>query len=92
MKCAYEGHNLKLIFREICTNNDSDELEFLNVNDVINKTEKGGFYVKNYIKSTAKNRVFVNRKLHHPRSIYKSVVFGESIRLRKLCESDGDYL
>ena len=50
------------------------------------------FYVKNYIKPTAKNRVFVNGKSHHPRSIYKSIVFSESIRLRRLCERDCDYL
>ena len=92
LKCAFEEHNLKLIFRQICTNNDSDELEFLDVNHVIDKTEKGGFYVKNYVKPTAKNRLFVNGKSFHPRSIYKSIVFGESVRLRRLCERDDDYL
>ena len=66
-------------------------MEFLDVNYVIEKTEKSGFYVKNYIKPTAKNCVFVNRKSHLPRSIYKSIVFGESIRLRRLCKRDGDY-
>ena len=34
----------------------------------------------------------MNGKSHHPRSIYKSIVFGESIRLRRLCKRDGDYL
>ena len=37
---------LKLIFREICTKNDGNELEFLDFNHVIDKTEKDGFYVK----------------------------------------------
>ena len=92
LKCAFEEHNLKLVFRQISTKNDGDELEFLDVNHVIDKTEINGFYVKNYIKPTAKNRVFVNGKSHHPRSIYKSLVFGESIRLRRLCKRDSDYL
>ena len=55
LKCLFEEHNLKLIFREVCTKTDCDELEFLDVNHVIDKTEKGGFCVKNYIKLTAKN-------------------------------------
>ena len=92
LNCAFEEHNLKLVFRQISTKNDGEELEFLDVNHVIDKTEISGFYVKNYIKPTAKNRVFVNGKSHHPRSIYKSIVFGESIRLRRLCERDNDYL
>ena len=60
LKCAFEEHNLKLVFKETSTKNDDDELEFLDVNHVIDKTEIGGFYVKNYIKPTAKIRVFVN--------------------------------
>ena len=92
LKCAFEEHNLKLVFREKSTKNDGDEPEFLGVNHVIDKAEKGGFYVKNYIKPSAKNRVFVIGKSHHPCSIYKSFVFGESIRLRRLCERDSDYL
>ena len=92
LKCAFKNHKLNLIFREISTEGDGNQLEFLDVNHVINKNEKGGFYVKNYIKPTAKNRVFVNGRSHHPRSIYKSIVFSESIRLRRLCERDCDYL
>ena len=92
LKCAFEEHNLKLVFREISTKNDGDQLEFLDVNHGIDKTEKGAFYEKNYIKPTAENRVYVNGKSHHSRSIYKSIVFGESIRLMKLCVHDCDYL
>ena len=71
LKCASEEHNLKLVFREISTQIDGDKLEILDVNHFIDKTEIGGFYVKNYIKPTAKNCVFVNGKSHHPCSIYK---------------------
>ena len=43
-------------------------------------------------KPTAKNSVFVNGKSHHTRSIYKLVVFGESIRIRILCKHNCDNL
>ena len=76
MKCAFAELNLKLVFREISTKNDGDQREFLDVNHVIDKTEKGVFYVKNHIKPRAENLVFVNGMSHHPRSIYKSIVFG----------------
>ena len=92
LKCAFEKQHLKLVFREMSTKNYGDDLELLDVNHVIDKTEIGGFYVKNYIKPTAENRVFVNGKSHHPHSVYKSIVFRESIRLRRLCEHDSDYL
>ena len=92
IKTVFEKHDLKLIFREISSQSKNKELEFLDVNHIINETEKGGFYVKNYIKPTAINRIYINGRSYHPRSIYKSIVFGESIRLRRLCERDCDYL
>ena len=88
LKFTFEKHNVKLVFRKIFTENYGHQLEFLDVNLVSEKTEKGGFYVKNY----TINRAFVNGKSHHPRSIYKSIVFGESVRLRRFCELDCDYL
>ena len=44
------------------------------------------------MKPIAINRVYINGKFYHPRSIYKSIVFCESIRSRRLCERDCDYL
>ena len=48
--------------------------------------------MKNYVKFTAINRIYINGKFYYPRSIYKSIVFGESIRLRRLCDRGCDYL
>ena len=89
-KKVFEKYDLKLIFREISSQSKDKELEFLDVIFIIN--EKGGFYVKIYVKHTAINRTYINGRSYHPRSIYKSIVFGESIRLRRLCERDCDYL
>ena len=71
LKCAFEKHSFNLIFTEISTEGDGNQLEFLDVNQVIEKKEKCGFYVKNYIKATAENFVFGNGKSNHPCSIYK---------------------
>ena len=50
--------------------NEGDKLQFLDVNHVIEKIEKGGNFIKTYIKPTAKNLVFVNGKSQHPCIIY----------------------
>ena len=58
----------------------------------MNEKEKGGFYVKNYVKLAAINSVYINGRSYHLRPIYKSTVFSESILLRRLCERVSDYL
>ena len=35
--------NLKLVFREISTENSDHQLEFMDVNHIVDKTEKGRF-------------------------------------------------
>ena len=87
----FEKHDSKLIFSEISSQNKNKELEFLDVNHIINETSKCGFYVKNYIKLTTIDCVYINGRSYHSRSNYKLIVFGESIRLRRLCEHDCDY-
>ena len=37
LQCAFEKHNLKLVSREISTENDDDQLEFLDFKHVIEK-------------------------------------------------------
>ena len=73
-------YDLKLNFIEISLNSEIKELKFLDVNHIMNKKEEVGFYVK----TTAINSVYINGKSYHPRAVYKSIVFSESIRLRRL--------
>ena len=47
---------------------------------------------KNFVKPTAKERQFINGKSHHPQSTFKSILFGEAIRLRRLNQRKEDYL
>ena len=86
---AYNG--LKLLFRRISTREDGDSLEFLDVNHIVCKNTRGGFYTKNYVKPTSVDRLFLNGMSHHPRSVFKSVVFSESTRMRRLNEREEDY-
>ena len=88
---TFKNNGLNLIFRSINTDDTNSSLEFLDVDHVICKSSKGGFYTTNYIKPTAVERVFLNGLSHHPRCIYKSIIFSESIRLRRLCEREEDY-
>ena len=46
----FEKYDLKLNFREVSSQSKNKELKFLEVNHIINEIEKGGFYVKNYVK------------------------------------------
>ena len=51
----------------------------------------GGFITRDFVKPTALDRCFVNGKSFHPPHIFKSIVFGEAVRLRRINENDADY-
>ena len=53
---------------------------------------KGGFITRNFRKSIAKYRCFLNGASHHPTSIYKTIIFGEAVRIRCRNEHKSDYL
>jgi len=42
------------------------------------------FATKDFLKPTAEGRQFINGKSHHPKTTFKSILFGEAIRLRHL--------
>ena len=47
---------------------------------------------RNSIKETATKILFLNGNSYHPQCIFKSIVFGESVRLRRLNETNELYL
>ena len=59
---------------------------------VSNATARIGFVTKDFQKPTAINRCFWNGASHHPPHVFRSIVYGESIRMRRLNERDQDYL
>ena len=86
---AYE---LKLTFRKVTTNETGKSLEFLDVLHMIDNSNKFGFFTTSFIKETATKRLFLNGNSYHPLCIFKSMVFGESVRLRRLNETNELYL
>ena len=88
---TFDKNELKLVIRKINTTEDNKTLEFLDVNHIICNSSQGGFFTSNFVKPTAVNRVFLNGSSYHPRSIFKSIIFSESIRLRRLNELDENY-
>ena len=75
-----------------CTNDDSGSVEFLDVNHCIAADSVFGFVTKDFVKPTSVGRRFIHDSSHHPPSNFKSIIFGEAIRLRRLNERKEDYL
>ena len=90
--CEFQKYDLELSFRDINTSENNAGLEFLDVEHKIDSNFASGFYTRNFVKPTAINRTFLNGKSFHPQHIFKSIVFSESIRLRRLNESQSEYL
>ena len=85
-------YELKLTFRKVSTNETGKSLEFLDVLHMIDNSNKFGFFTTSFIKETATKRLFLNGNSYHPLRIFKSIVFGESVRLRRLNETNELYL
>ena len=85
-------YELKLTFRKVSTNETGKSLDFLDVLHMIDNSNKFGFFTTSFIKETATKRLFLNGNSYHPLCIFKSIVFGESVRLRRLNETNELYL
>ena len=90
---TFQEGGLELIFREISTHEPAGScVEFLDVNHRIDDCAPGGFVTTDYIKPTARGRVFLNGGSFHPTHVFRSIVFGEAIRMRRLNELQQDYI
>ena len=49
-------------------------------------------WTKDFVKPTAEGGQFINGNSHHPQTTFKSILFGEAIRLRRLNQRKDDYL
>ena len=85
-------YELKLTFRKVSTNETGKCLEFLDVIHMIDNSNKFGFFTTSFIKETATKRLFLNGNSNHPLCIFKSIVFGESVRLCRLNKTNELYL
>ena len=62
-------------------------IEFL---DTWLKLENGRVYTDLYVKPTDK-QMYVNNNSCHPNNVKKSLAYGLGIRIKRICEKDGDY-
>jgi len=79
-------------FRQACTAEKTGEVEFLDVNQCVTIEDDFGFVTKDFVKPTAEGRQFIIGNSHHPQTTFKSILFGEAIRLRRLNQRKNDYL
>ena len=89
---VFDKNNLQLTFRMINTSEENSCLEFLDVEHTVKKNWNSGFYTRDYVKPTALDRTFLNGKSFHPAHQFKSIVFSEAVRLRRLNENHDEYL
>ena len=78
--------------QEKSANVKTGEVEFLDVNHCVTVEDNFGFVTKDFVKPTAEGRQFINGNSHHPQTTFKSILFGEAIRLRRLNQRKDDYL
>ena len=76
----------------INTADSGSTLEFLDVEHKIDSSYSCGFFTKYFIKPTAANRLFLNSQSYHPPHVFKSIVYSEAVRMRRLNESTDEYL
>ena len=85
-------YELKLSYRKVSANETAKSLEFLDGLYMIDNSNKFGIFTTSFIKETATKRLFLYGNSYHPLCIFKSIVFGESVRLRRLNETNELYL
>ena len=88
---VFKDNCLELTFRQACTKDSAGQVEFLDINHCIVPNQPCGFITRDFIKPTAVGRKFINGISHHPKATFKSILYGESIRLRRLNEKSEDY-
>ena len=89
---AFENSGLELTFQQACTAEKTGEVEFLDVNHCVTIEDDFDFVTKDFVKPTVEVRQFINGNSHHPQTTFKSILFGEAIRLRRLNQRKDDYL
>ena len=92
LNTVFKNNGLELTFQQICTNDDSGSVEFLDVNHCIAADSVFGFVTNDLVKPTSVGRRCIHGLSHHPPSTFKSIIFGEAIRLRRLNERKEDCL
>jgi len=89
---SFENSGSELTFRQACTAEKTGEVEFLDVNHCVTIEDDFSFVTKDCVKPTAEGRQSITGNSHHPQTTFKSILFGEAIRSRRLNQRKDDYL
>ena len=79
----FQNSGLTLTFLEVNNRQTGQGIEFLDVFHQIEEDNPIGFVTKNFTKPTAAGRTFLHGNSYHPLHIFKSIIFGEAVRLRR---------
>ena len=82
---------MELTFQQISTNEKGSQIEFLDALHCADDTSTRGFKLKNFVKPTAVNSVFLDGNSYHPLHILRGIIISEGKRLRRLNEKDDDF-
>ena len=90
---SFKDADLESTFATIHTGVTSNmhKMKFLDVEHHINNSFKGECFTNNFVKPTAIDRSFLQGQSHHQPTVYKVIVFGEVVRLRRPNESHECY-
>ena len=88
----FQNNGLILTFREVNNRQTDQGVEFLDVFRQIEGDDPVGFVTKIFAKLTAARRTFLHGNSYHPLHIFKSIIFSEAVRSRKLNERQEDYM
>ena len=91
----FTGQHLSLTFRHAHSENSIEnsitEVEFMDINHILDPSDIVGFITRDFIKPTAIDRVFLHGSSYHPISTFKSILKGECLRMRWLNELKQDF-
>ena len=81
---AFEKEGLKLIFCHVHAESEQKEVEFFDVNHIIDKDDPAYFITRDFVKPTAIGRVFLNGTSYHPVSTFKSILKRKCLQMHHL--------
>lgn len=85
----FSKYDMKIECRIASFDSPQKEIEFLDVNHIF--TSKNHYITTNFVKPTALGRTFLSGESFHPVHIYKGIIAGEALRLRRLNSTNEYY-
>lgn len=85
----FKKSGMKIERRVASFTSGQQEIEFLDVNHRF--ISKNTYITENFTKPTALGRTFLSGESYHPISVYKGIISGEALRLRRLNSTNEGY-